>query len=146
MAHALQPLPRVMEERVPHTAKPSCWCQLQSTQLCTMQGQRSFVLCKVHRSGAQLHFQIRQQRNTSVQRKDSGLFPHYQRGATSSSDFRLKRNGHFFNEQDGTNSSNFTVYLKNVQHCSKNARGYILQSAHTGALVLFLQFSIYNGH
>ena len=27
-----------------------------------------------------------------------------------------------------------------------HARGYILQSAHTGALVLFLQCSIYNGH
>ena len=41
---SLQPLPRVM--RGSRTAEPSVWCQLQSMQLCSMQGQRSFVLRK----------------------------------------------------------------------------------------------------
>ena len=34
-------------------------------------------------------------------------------------------------------SSYFTVHFKNVQHSSKNARGYILQSAHMVAWALF---------
>ena len=71
---------------------------------------------------------------------DNGLFSHYCRGATSSSVFRFKRNGHFFNRQDGTNSSYYTVHLKNVQHSSKNGRRhsfYIPQSAHTVVWALF---------
>ena len=39
-----------------------------------------------------------------------------------------------------------TVHLKNVQRSSKNARGYILQSAHTVAWAPFLQCSLYNAH
>ena len=35
-----------------------------------------------------------------------------------------------------TNSSYFTVHLKNVQHSGKNVRGYVLQSAHTRLLEL----------
>ena len=64
---------------------------------------------KVHRSGAQLRFQIRQQRGANVQRNDNGLRSHYWREAMSSSDFRFKRNGHFFNGQDGTSSSCFVM-------------------------------------
>ena len=68
-----RPLPRV---RGPRMAKPSFRCQLRSTQLCTIQGQRleGLFFAKVYRSGAQLHFQISQQRGTSVQRTTMACF------------------------------------------------------------------------
>ena len=100
---------------VDYKASSHALCKVE--KLCFTQG--------VHRSSAQLRFQIRQQRSASVQWNDKVLCVHYQRGATGNSDFRFKRNGHSFNRQDGPNSY-FTVHLKNVQHSSKSVRSNVL--------------------
>ena len=78
--------------------EPRSPCRLQSTQLGTVRGQRSIVLRQTTQELC-LPFQIRQQRGASAQSNDNGPLPHYGRGASSSSDFRFARNGHFFNGQ-----------------------------------------------
>ena len=48
LPRVLHSFPRIMGGGsggyVPHTAKPSFWSRLQSTQLCTMHGQRGLAL------------------------------------------------------------------------------------------------------
>ena len=91
---------------------------------------------KVHRCGAQLHFQVRQQRGTSLQKNNNGLFPHYRGGARSSSDFRFNRNSHFFNRQDGTNSyfppNTLSLSLSNMHMATEvktiQLKSHLLQS------------------
>ena len=121
------------------SVKPRFQCWLQSTQLCTIyvKTKKLYSKWKCTQEWCSIMFSDktadRRQRTEERQWPVSAL----SKRSNSSSDFRFKRNGHFFNWQDGTNSSYFTVYLKNVQHSSKNARGYILQNAHTVAWALF---------
>ena len=131
----IQPLPRVMGG--PRTVKPRLQCQLQSTQLCTVLGLRSFVLHKSTQEWCSVVFSDKTAER--CQRTEEWQWPvsTLSRRTTSSSDFWFKRNGHFFNGQDTRNSSYFTFHLKNVQHSSKKARGCILQSSHTVAWALF---------
>ena len=46
---------------------------------------------------------------------------HFIKGATSSSDFRFKRSGHFFNDQDSTNS-----YLMHFNFCGVLFCGFFI--------------------
>ena len=53
-----------------------------------MQGQEELCSTQSTQEWCSVRFQIRQQRGTSAQRNSNGLFSHYQRGVTSSSDLR----------------------------------------------------------
>ena len=57
-------------------------CKARSYALC--KDKEALLYVKVHRSGAQLRFQIRQQRGASVQRNNNGLLLHCRSGVTSS--------------------------------------------------------------
>ena len=99
--------------------KPRSPGRMQSTQLGTVRGQRSIVLCQTTQELC-LPFQIRQQRGASAQSNDNGPLLHYGRGASSSSDFRFARNGHFFNGQGSAicSYSEATCILNVCPSCS----------------------------
>ena len=109
------------------------WCRLQSKQLCTMQGQRRFVLHESTQEWCSVTFSGKTAKRHQPTVKQQWPVSTLSRRSNKQLRLQTQEKRPLLQQTGWHNLLLFTVPLKNVQHSSKNAKGNILQSAHTVA-------------